>query len=224
MCGGAENTRVIPSIPPSLSHSSHRTVKSLLTYLALVGFTTVSVVSVVRAVRTELKRGPEFDSAALGAWLVAPSRDDEKPTTLRRAARRLEQEFFDRFDRRAEYESLDAVARQIYEDNWRRLLVTLVRQHSDAYAATPKHLRQAFVDQRLTQFSTWYVFDDGRKMSAADFLLAADNDRRLAAIRLDRPQRDHIRQFAAAMQEAAIKKTWGRFLGGGNTTKPERDP
>jgi hypothetical protein len=198
-------------------------VKSLLTYLALIGFTAVSVVSVVRAVKSELRRAPAFDAAALGAWLIAPPGDDEKPTTLRRAARRLEQEFFERSDRRAEYESLDAVARRNYEDNWRKLLVTLVLQHSDDYAATPKHLRQAFVEQRLTQFSLWYVFDDGRKMSAADFLLAAGNDRRLAEIRLDPPQRDNIRQFAAAMQEAAIKKTWGRFLGGGNATTPERN-
>jgi hypothetical protein len=198
-------------------------VKTILTYLALVGFTTVSVVSVVRAVRTEWRRGPSFDEAALGAWLVTPVDDRESTVTLRRAAWRLEQEFYEQFDRRKEYLSLDAAQRRTYETKWLWLLLTLVRRHADAFAATPVSMRDAFVDTRLTQFVDWYAFVDGKKLSAADFLLMSDVDRRLDELGLEPSIRHRIREFAMAMQAGAIKKTWGRFLGGGNNPPPPRD-
>jgi len=197
-------------------------VKSLLTYLALIGFTAVSAVSVVRAVRSELRREPAFDGAALGAWLAAPSVADEKPATLRRAARRLEQEFYEGVDRRAEYEALDDAERETYEANWLRLLVTLVRQHADAFAATPEHLREAFVNQRLTQFAGWHLPVDGRKVQAAD-ILGADLGRRGEAIRLGPAERERIRKFAEAMRAGAFNKFWGRILPGTKPTEPPRD-
>jgi hypothetical protein len=198
-------------------------VKTLLTYLALVGFTTVSVVSVGRAVRSELKRGPAFDSAALGAWLVAPSDDDVNRITLRRAARRLEQEFHDYFDRRTEYQALDESTRRTYEANWQRLLVTLVRQHADAFAATPKHRREAFLNQRIKQFNGWYVFDDGRRVSAFEYLQRPGAARDAAAMFVDPVERERIRGYATAMQEFASNKFWGRILPGGTTKRPERE-
>jgi hypothetical protein len=197
-------------------------MKNFLTYLALVGFTTVSVVSVVRAVRTEWKRGPAFDAAALGAWLVSPEHEEVKTTSLRRAARQLEQEFHDQVDRRAEYEALDDAARSTYEANWRRLLMTLLRQHADAYAATPPHLREAFVSQRLLQFAGWYAFDDGKRVAAADVLKSGGADD-AEAIRLDPAERERIRDFTAAMQQAAFKKIWGRLVPGDAASKRERD-
>jgi hypothetical protein len=197
-------------------------LKSLLTYLALVGFTTVSVVSVVRAVRTELKRGPEFDSAALGAWLVAPTRDDEKPTTLRRAARQLEQEFFDRFDRQTEYEALDDAGRRTYEANWQRLLLVLARQQADAFAATPKHLREAFVNQRLAQFGTWYLFADGKKVHITEFLGRLGTDRDIAKIPLSSAEQKLVQELAREMQRVAFNRFWSRILPGGTAPRPER--
>jgi hypothetical protein len=208
--------------PSSTLHPPHR-VKNLLTYLALIGFASVSVVSVVRAVRTELRRGPAFDEARLGAWLVAPSNPEESIVTLRRAAWRLERELYGQFDRRKEYQSLDKSKRRTYEFNWQRLLVTLVRRHAAAFAATPEALRDAFVNERLAQYATWYAFDDGTKLSAADFLLLSNVDRRMGEFGIEPAERERIREFAKAMQAGAIKRTWGRLFGSGGNGPP-REP
>jgi hypothetical protein len=190
-------------------------MKRLLTYLALVGFTAVSVLSVGRAVRSELEREPAFDAPALGAWLVAPTNTGDKPSTLRRAARQLEQEFHEGFDRGDEYRALDEVGRQTYEANWRRLLVTLVRQQADAFAATPEHLRTPFVNQRLTQFAGWHVYHDGRRVSAAEFLERPELGRITTAADLDPAERRRILAFVEAMRAGAFNKFWGRILPGG---------
>jgi hypothetical protein len=197
-------------------------LKTLLTYAALVGFTAVSVVSVVRAVRTEVRREPPFDSAALGAWLVAPSREDESPVVLRRAARQLEQEFHEKFNRRAEYQALDKAERRVFEANWKRLVVTLVRRHADAYAATPQRDQKAFLNRRITQFSAWYVYDDGVKIPAATALRNLKNSSG-PGLQLDPGELDRINKLADALQKAVVDKVTDGLFPGGGQNRGERD-
>jgi hypothetical protein len=197
-------------------------VKTILTYAALVCFTAVSVVSVVHAVRTEVRREPPFDATSLGAWLATPSHEDESPVVLRRAARQLEQEFHDKSNRRAEYQALDKAKRQAFEANWKRLVVTLIRRHAEAYAATPERDQKAFLNQRLAQFAGWYVYDDGVKVPAATALRNLKSSSG-PGLQLDPGELDRINKLADALQKAAVDRIKDGLFPGGGPDRGERD-
>jgi hypothetical protein len=209
-------------IPCSSAFVATSLVKTFLTYLALFGFTAVSVVSVVRAVRTEMRREPVFGAAALGAWLIAPPREDESPATLRRASHQLEQEFHEKFNRRAEYQALDKAQRRIFEANWKRLVVALVRREADEFAAMPEHRHKEFLKQRLERLSTWYVYDDGVKVPMAAAFSRLKNSSG-SALRLDPSEIDRIAKLAEALQKAALDRIKNAVFPGGGQDRGEVD-
>ncbi len=197
-----------------------RVMKRWLTWSALAALSAISVVGAAQAVRSELRRPPAYDREMLAAYLTGDHEADAGPGERRRAARRLELDFHEAYDRQPAYDALDREGRARFERNVQRLLAALVAQQAELYALAPRHRRQAFLDARLGELRQWYAFVDGKRLDGAGLVRQPWLAKEPPGQPFAAEATQRTREYAAALQARAIQRIFDRVL---PTAPPPRD-
>lgn len=205
-----------------------RTVRKMLSALALVVLVGATVAAGVTVWSGSLPDPNDADERNLARWLVTRDLAAEPPTVRTKLLRRLERELRSGPNLSGLNGQLTAEQREALWKNIETLAWDWLREQAATYARLPPGESSAFLDRQLAFVEAWPVRDaapsaepgaskDGPLANTAGLRqLLKSLEQRID--RTPRPERDQVRKFVLAVQARIFLRT---FQGAGGLRIPQ---
>jgi hypothetical protein len=188
-----------------------RTVRKILSAVALLGLLAATVAAGVTVWTARLSDPAEADERDLARWLVTRDLAAEPSAVRAKLLRRLERELRRGPNLAGLSGQLTPAQRQALWGNIETLAWDWLREQAAAYSRLPAGQGGAFLDRQLAFVEAWPVREaappsKGAPASAAGLReLLETLEKRID--RTPRPERDQVRQFVLAVQARILLRT-----------------